>query len=201
MATQYISNLKMFIVNWRLHFNFQAKKDIYSKPVKMISKRVLVSKILIFLVYLTLFSQNDEIQILRINLINDALQNHGFSPRTGRYIESDFGKAAAYLSSMEPDGSWSDVDYSDRDNNWSPLVHLNKMLVMTINYASSTSALYQDEALLQGLERSLEYWYEVNPVCDNWYKNRIAKQFYFNVIGLLLQGEIDDSLHSKMVND
>ncbi len=167
----------------------------------MNTKKMLVSTIIIFLVSITLFSQNNDIQILRNNLINDALQNQGFSPRTGRYIESDFSKAEEYLSSMEPDGSWSDVDYMDRDNNWSPLVHLDKMLVMTINYTKSTSALYQDKALLQGLERSLNYWYKINPVCDNWYKNRIAKQFYFNVIGLLLQGKIDDSLHSKMVND
>lgn len=160
-----------------------------------------VSTIIIFLVSLAIFSQNNDIQILRNNLINDALQNQGFSPRTGRYIVSDFSKAGEYLRSMEPDGSWSDVDYMDRDNNWSPLVHLDRMLVMTINYAKSTSALYQDKALLQGVERSLNYWYKINPVCDNWYKNRIAKQFYFNVIGLLLLEKIDDSLHSKMVND
>jgi len=167
----------------------------------MITKKMLVSKILIFLLSLTLFSQENDIQILRNNLINDALENQGFSPRTGRYIVSDFNKAAAYLSSMESDGSWSDVDYMDRDNNWSPLVHLDKMLVMTINYTNSTSELYQDKDLLQGLVRSLGYWYTVNPVCDNWYKNRIAKQFYFNVIGLLLQGEIDKSLHSKIVKN
>lgn len=167
----------------------------------MITKKIIVFKILIFLISLTVFSQNIDIQILRNNLINDALQNQGFSPRTGRYIVSDFSKAEEYLTGLEPDGSWTDVDYLDRDNNWSPLVHLDKMLVMTINYANSTCTLYKNKALLQGLERSLNYWYKVNPVCDNWYKNRIAKQFYFNVIGLLLQGEIDDSLHSKMVND
>ena len=66
---------------------------------------MLVSTIIIFLVSLTLLSQNNDIQILRNNLINDALQNQGFSPRTGRYIESDFSKAEEYLSSMEPDGS------------------------------------------------------------------------------------------------
>ena len=167
----------------------------------MFKKKIIVSKILIFLVSLTLFSQNDDIQILRNNLINDALQNQGFSPRTGRYIVSDFSRAEEYLNSMKLDGSWSDVDYMDRDNKWSPLWHLDKILVMTINYENSTSALYQDQALLDGLERSLNYWYQVNPECDNWYKNRIAKQFYFNVIGLLLQGKIDDSLHSRMVND
>ncbi len=167
----------------------------------MNNKKILVSNVLILLLSLTLFPQDNDIQILRNNLINDALQNHGFSPRTGFYIASDFNKAGEYLTSMQPDGSWTDVDYLDRDNNWSPLRHLDKMLVMTINYSDNTSAFYQDDALLKGLVRSLNYWYEVNPVCDNWYKNRIAKQFYFNVIGLLLQGKINDSLHSKMVSD
>ncbi len=167
----------------------------------MIPKKVLVSNVFTLLLTLTIFSQDNDIQILRNNLINDALQTHGFLPRTGRYIASDFSKAEDYLTEMEPDGSWSDVDYLDRDNNWSPLMHLNKMLVMTINYMDNTSALYQDNDLLLGLERSLKYWYTVNPICDNWYKNKIAKQFYFNVIGLLLEGEINDTLHYKMVSD
>ena len=167
----------------------------------MNAKKIFVAKALIFLVTLTLFSQHNDIQILRRNLINDALQNHGFAPRTGRYIKSDFSRAGAYLTSMKADGCWSDVDYSDRDNNWSPLVHLDKMLVMTINYRTPTAVLYKDKDLLAGIERSLNCWYTVNPECDNWYKNRIAKQFYFNVIALLLQGEINESLHSKMLSD
>jgi chondroitin AC lyase len=157
--------------------------------------------ILVFLLSPEIFSQISDIPILRDNLIRDALENHGFSPRTGRYIESDFSQVGAYLGCMQADGSWPEVDYADRDNNWSPLMHLNKMLVMTIGYAKSTSKWYQKKALLEGLERSIHYWYKVNPVCDNWYKNRIAKQFYFNVMALLLQGKIDDSLHANMVND
>jgi len=164
-------------------------------------QKIFLAKALLCLASFTLFSQHNDIQMIRNNLINDALQNHGFSSRTGYYIKSDFGKAEEYLNSMEADGSWIDIDYLDRDNNWSPLRHLDKMLVMTISYASSTSELYRDKALLKGLERSLVYWYKVNPVCDNWYKNRIGKQFWFNVIGLLLQGEIDDSLHARIKND
>jgi len=152
-------------------------------------QKIFLAKALLCLASFTLFSQHNDIQMIRNNLINDALQNHGFSSRTGYYIKSDFGKAEEYLNSMEADGSWIDIDYLDRDNNWSPLRHLDKMLVMTISYASSTSELYRDKALLKGLERSLVYWYKVNPVCDNWYKNRIGKQFWFNVIGLLLQGD------------
>lgn len=146
------------------------------------------------------FSQESDIAILKNHLIKDAI-NLGFRSRTDRYIISDFGKAEVYLQTMLPDGSWEDVDYKDRDNNWSPLMHLDRALVMTINFTKENSLLYQDAGLLQGLEKSLEYWYTVNPTCENWYKNVIAKQFYFNIIGLLLQGKIDQNLHEKVAND
>ena len=72
---------------------------------------------------------------------------------------------------------------------------------MTINYSTPPAVLHKDKDLLAGIEKSLNYWYTINPECRNWYKNRIAKQFYFNVIALLLRGEINGSLHGKMVND
>jgi chondroitin AC lyase len=160
--------------------------------------------ILILFVYLfsnISFAQKTDIQILRENLINDALINQGYKPRVERYILSDYNKAQEYLTSLNADGSWSDIDYADRDNNWAPLAHLDRILVMSFNYMKDTSQLYQNKKLLSGLEKSLGYWYQINPECDNWYKNRIAKQFYFNVIALLLEGKIDASLQQKMVND
>lgn len=146
------------------------------------------------------FSQQTDIEILKNNLIQDA-QNLGFRSRTDRYIISDFSKAEPYLQSMQHDGSWDDINYLDHDNNWAPLKHLDRVIVMTIDYTKKTSTLYQNSDLLRGLEKSIDYWYTANPRCDNWYKNVIAKQFYFNVIGLLLQGKIDPSLHKKIVQD
>jgi len=145
-------------------------------------------------------THHSDTEILKLRLKEDAL-NLGFRSRTDRYIISDFSKAEEYLSTMQQDGSWSDVNYQDHDNNWSPLKHLDKVIVMTINYSKESSPFYESNALLEGLEKSLNYWHEVNPTCDNWYKNDIAKQFYFNVIGLLLQDKISDSLFEKIVND
>ena len=147
------------------------------------------------------FSQKSDIEILRKNLLNDALINRGFQPRIERYITPDYGKAAEYLTNMTSEGSWSDVNYTDRDNNWAPLLHLTRIIVMTVNFSKENSGLHQNSDLLKGIEKTINYWYTVNPECDNWYKNRIAKQFYFNVIALLLEGKIDESLLSKMVND
>lgn len=145
-------------------------------------------------------SDTSDNEILKERLKKNAI-DLGFRPRTDRYIISDFSKAEEYLNSMQTDGSWPDVDYEDHDNNWAPLKHLDRVIVMTVNYADKSSSMYQHKKLLDGLEKSIGYWYQVNPICDNWYKNDIAKQFYFNIIGLLLQGEIAPDLHEKIVND
>ena len=142
-----------------------------------------------------------EMEVLRQRLIDDALINQGFIPSTGRYIQSEFEKAADYLTTLEANGSWKDVDYADRDNFWNPLVALDRILVMTYAYCKKHDSLYQNEELLGGSVKALQYWYQVAPECKNWYKNEIAKQFYFNVVALLLQDKIDANLLARMTND
>ena len=163
-------------------------------------KSILVFYSIIFFT-INSFPQNNSIEILRKNLINDAVNNHGFTPRIERYITPEFDEAALYLANINQDGSWSDVNYTDSDNNWAPLLHLNRVIAMAVNFEDKNSGLYKNSELLNGIEKALNYWYSVNPVCDNLYKNKIAKQFYFNVIALLLEGKIEKSLQKKMIND
>jgi len=147
------------------------------------------------------FAQNADIKKLKENLLNDALINQGYRPPVERYIKSDYSKTREYLKSLNGKGSWHDVDYSDRDNDWHPLNHLDRLLVMSWNYRNKETKNYKNKKLKDGIEKAISYWYTVNPECENWYKNKIAKQFYFNVIALLLDGEINPELHRKMVND
>ncbi|PHN06059.1 polysaccharide lyase 8 family protein [Flavilitoribacter nigricans] len=142
-----------------------------------------------------------EIELLRERLIEDALEQRGFTVSTQQYIISDFGSGEAYLAQMDESGRWPDVDYGDTDNEWDPLRALDRILVMTYDYYREGTAAYQDPAILDGIKQALNYWYTVNPRCRNWYKNEIAKQFYFNVIALLLQGDIAPELLGKIVND
>ena len=147
------------------------------------------------------FGQQSEIDKLKKNLVHDALVNQGYKPRVERYINSDYSKAGLYLTTQNSKGGWDDVNYQHRDNNWNPLHHLDRMLVMTFNYCKDSSQFYQNPQLLAGIEKAIRYWYAVNPECDNWYKNKIAKQFYLNVIALLLKNKIPEDLEGKMVND
>lgn len=146
-------------------------------------------------------SAKQEIEILRQRLIEDALEQRGFTVSTQQYIVSDFGRGGDYLEQLASDGSWPDVDYKDTDNEWDPLKALDRILVMTYDYHKEGTSFFQDADLLAGVKKALQYWYGENPHCKNWYKNEIAKQFYFNVIALLLQDDISEELLAKMVND
>ncbi len=146
-------------------------------------------------------AQDKEIELLRSRLIEDALVNKGFVPRVGRYIKPDFDAAAKYLAEQNFDGSWTSVDYLDTDNSWDPLSALDKILVMSVAYNQSSGPLYHDKKLLNGIERALTYWYQVDPTCVNWYKNDIAKQMYLGPIALLMQDQIRDDLLYQMIED
>lgn len=143
----------------------------------------------------------NEIETLRQRIINDALTEKGFLPRVSRYIVPEFDKTAEYLNELNSNGSWASVDYQDTDNNWDPLKALNKILVMAHAYSHPDNPLNRNKKLQNGIESALNYWYEVNPSCVNWYKNEIAKQMYFGVIAILLQDHIDDTLIQKMIKD
>lgn len=149
----------------------------------------------------TVSSESGELLLIKERLINDALKDFGFFPRIERYFVSDFSKAAEYLETQKQDGSWSDIDYETTDNNFPILVHLDRILVMAYNYSEEASGFYHNTELLSGITRALQYWYEVNLVCKNWYKNKIAKQHYFHVIAILMQGKISDTLINKVIED
>ncbi|WP_114751051.1 polysaccharide lyase family 8 super-sandwich domain-containing protein [Pleomorphovibrio marinus] len=147
------------------------------------------------------YAQDEEIALLRQRLLQDALDQKGFVPRVSQYMIPNFKEADEYLGSLSEEGSWQDVDYADRDNEWEPLIALNRILVMAHAFANPKQEAYQKQEIMRGIEKALTFWYSTNPVCDNWYKNRIAKQMYLGVIGLLVRDELDKTLLNRVIND
>ncbi len=146
-------------------------------------------------------AQDAEIEWLKQRLIDDALARNGFLPRISHYIEPDFEAASEYLADQNQDGSWSSVDYLDTDNSWDPLSALNKILIMSLAYNDKDDALYRDPNLLEGISNGLIYWYQVSPICVNWYKNDIAKQMYLSVIAILMQDHLREDLIYNLIED
>ncbi|MFY0654816.1 MAG: hypothetical protein JXQ96_22480 [Cyclobacteriaceae bacterium] len=168
--------------------------------LKFYAKKSLIT-ISFILITTALVAQKDEIELLRQRVIDDAYNGMGFYPRVSRYHIPRFEKAAEFMQSVKENGSWEDIDYGDTDNDWHPLRALNRILVLSHAYKNKAGDLYLDDNLLEAINKSLGYWYDFNPNCVNWYKNDIAKQMYLGVIGLLMQGSIDDTLMTKIIND
>lgn len=73
-------------------------------------------------------------------------------------------------------GCFTDVDYARRDRtNWQPLVHIDRLYDFVFAYTNPQNSYYQNEELYQKIVKGLEYWYDRNPHCNNWWYNQIAE--------------------------
>ena len=98
-------------------------------------------------------------------------------------------------------GCFTDIDYSRRDRtNWEPLNHIDRLYDLAFAYTNPQNAYYQSEDIYNKIVKGLEYWYECNPHCNNWWYNQIAEP---QKIGILLiqmrtgQKQIPAALETK----
>lgn len=132
-------------------------------------------------------SNHDEFETLMEKIRKDFAQN----PLIGEALNK-------YNSDK---GCFTDVDYSRRDRtNWEPLIHINRLYDFAFAYTNPQNAYYQSEDIYNKIVKGLEYWYERNPHCNNWWYNQIAEP---QKIGILLiqmrtgQKQIPAALETK----
>ena len=81
----------------------------------------------------------------------------------------------SYLDSLQPDGSWIDVNYADKSATvWLPLVHLNRLLSICISYYNKKSVYYHSASIKAQIYTSFTYWNGRGAYSTNWYQNDIA---------------------------
>ncbi|MFD1631193.1 polysaccharide lyase family 8 super-sandwich domain-containing protein [Pseudopedobacter beijingensis] len=110
-------------------------------------------------------------------------------------------KVKRELPRIKPDGSWSDIDYSNAMAN-----PLRRMVDMAMAYTRTSNDLYKDQDVYGALIRSLENWYIKNPVNPNWWYNDI---YYPQALGKImiimresnkpLSAELEAKLISRMM--
>ncbi|MDH7461765.1 polysaccharide lyase 8 family protein [Chitinophagaceae bacterium 26-R-25] len=77
------------------------------------------------------------------------------------------------LRSIQPNGKWNDVDYTDRTiAKWKPAAHLEHLRVLVNAYVAE-GAMYGD-SLYNAIQHAFEYWYSVDPKSANWWHNEIG---------------------------
>lgn len=103
-------------------------------------------------------------------------------------IRTEFAKSPSIDDALSKynvtDGSFTDIDYSKEDRtDWEPLTHIDRVYDFVFAYTNPSNKYYENEALYEKIVAALNYWYQRNPYCDNWWYNQIAEP---QRIGVLL---------------
>ena len=111
------------------------------------------------------------------------------------FLEPDYPDAETIQKSQKPDGSWSDVDYNNRDVAvWGPAKHIDRVKRMASAYEKPGNPYYHSPQMLDGVKRGLTFWYERKPKSDNWWHNQIGQQLQLERILVLLDGDLPPDL-------
>ena len=103
-----------------------------------------------------------------------------------------------YLTSLDADGRWSDVNYADTSQtNWSQTTHLSRMVSMASAYANPSHSLYQSAALLEGIRKAYDAFVALDPKSTNWYYNDIWTPQQLGKTILLVQPQLTATQISK----
>lgn len=103
-------------------------------------------------------------------------------------VRAEFAKSPSIDDALSKynatDGSFTDIDYSKEDRtDWEPLTHIDRVYDFVFAYTNPSNKYYESEALYEKIVAALNYWYQRNPYCDNWWYNQIAEP---QRIGVLL---------------
>ena len=124
----------------------------------------------------------------------------------GSKVETCYvSKAKDYLDLIQEDGAFGDVDYkatSSAANGtaWSPYLALDRLQAITVAYHKEGNALYNDEEVINKLNKAIVYWGKMNPSSSNWWENQIGVQLRFSRIALFMESIVSKDAMDIMLN-
>lgn len=131
--------------------------------------------------------QASDIEIVKNRMIND------FRGITNP-IEVSTTPANQLLTTLQPDGTWSDINYSDPGGaNWSPRQHLERLLAMSQAFTDPSHSLYQNTSLRQGILSAYNRWTSSTPTSSNWWWNDIGGPRRLGRVMLLMNDQLSNT--------
>ncbi len=131
-----------------------------------------------------------------------AGQQHEIDLLTNKLIEKsltvtpDFNAVERDILNMNPDGSWSDIDYDIVSINYPAQVHLDRLINMTIAYCKQGNSYTGSEKLQKKIISGVDFFFNKRPESTNWWYQDIGAPQKYMVILILLKGKISsEQLH------
>ena len=99
-----------------------------------------------------------------------------------------------YISSINEDGSWPDINYKDnKRSGWDPAKHAERILFLTKVYKDPDSKLYNDKNLSKVLHDAMRFWFQAKLICPNWWYNEIGGPKTLGPAFIMLGDELSES--------
>ena len=121
----------------------------------------------------------------------DTIRSRTVAPYLAAPNAKQVGK---WVESMEEDGTWADIDYSDKSrSSWPVPAHLSRVAYLARGYAAPESAFHGDAEVLAAALKGLDGWLRLDPQNPNWWWNQIGVPRTLLPIMLLLDDELSDA--------
>ena len=143
--------------------------------------------------------------ILLLSLLQTAFAApSGFDTIKKRVIEAimnqpvDDAKINKLLITLQPNGTWPDINYTDvsREGFDNRRHHAN-LVEMARAYKTKTSKFYNDKKVKSAVELALKHWEEKDYFCENWHPNQIGTPTNLVYLMLLIGDELPKDLVDK----
>lgn len=135
------------------------------------------------------WEDNGDVEIMRDRMRND-LYDKEIDP-------------SQQLSDLQKDGSFKSVDYySEKQDTWHPIEHLENVLKMTKAAYSPENKWYMNEELINGINSALRFWSDKGFYCDwNWWHNDIGKVAVLKDIMLFEHKGLEEEYVNKLIGE
>jgi len=108
------------------------------------------------------------------------------------------GAVSKLARALRPDGSWPDIDYTNRNRSgWRTTSHLGRLAMLAQAYKSPYSPLRNDPQLRDAVFAALDYWLKNDFQNSNWWWNQIGVPRGLTPTLLLLDGELGGTRRAK----
>lgn len=103
-----------------------------------------------------------------------------------------------YFLNLNRDGSWNDLDYTNKQRgNWPLRNHLFRTVEMAKAYQQKGNQYYKNKSLGDNIQLAYNFWVNKDFVNPNWWYPQIGVPQNIGVIMLLMQNEINTEQWQK----
>lgn len=98
------------------------------------------------------------------------------------------------LNKLQPDGAWSDIDYSDKNRSgWQPKKHIERILLLSKSYCTENFLYYKSSEIENTIHKAFNYWFNAGLVSPNWWYDQIGIPKALGAILILFENNLSKS--------